>query len=235
MTTSPVTSSIAVQAFKEPMIYAAMSNIMAEVGAVAKNRNNTQQHYTFRGVDDVYQALQLIMAKHGVISLPTVIAERTEERTTKTGSALIYRVLTIRYDFYARDGSTVPATVIGEGMDSGDKASNKAMSVADKYALLQAFKVPTAEAKDPENDSPQPAPKRSNIEQRAQNVSKPPEDQPAPIEKVWAMVAEFEKIGVTSDQIADRLGITTSETPTIGQMSQLRQWYDELRKQGASK
>lgn len=133
-------------------IYAQMSKIMAEVSPIAKGRKNTQQGYTFRGVDDVYQALQHIMAKHGVFSLPTVLSDRTELKSTKTGGELIYRILTIRYDFYAEDGSNVSATVIGEGMDSGDKASNKAMSVGDKYALLQAFKIPTDEPKDPEND-----------------------------------------------------------------------------------
>lgn len=99
------------------------------------------------------------MAKHGVYSLPTVIADRSEGRTTKNGAELIYRILTIRYDFYASDGSSVAAVVIGEGMDSGDKASNKAMSVAEKYCLLQAFKIPTEEPKDPENESHELKPK----------------------------------------------------------------------------
>ncbi len=134
-------------------IFQAMIDVMADVAPIAKERRNTGQGYNFRGVDEVYQGLQHIMAKHGVISLPTVLDERSEERQTKSGGVSIYRILKIRYDFYAADGSTVSATVIGEGMDSGDKASNKAMSVADKYCLLQAFKIPTAEPKDPENEN----------------------------------------------------------------------------------
>ena len=50
--------------------------------------------------------------------------------------------------------------VIGEGMDSGDKASNKAMSVAHKYAIMQLLSIPTEDAKDPENDNPAPLPKQ---------------------------------------------------------------------------
>jgi len=138
---------------QSPMIYKQMAKIMAEVGHISKGRSNQQQGYKFRGVDDVYQALQPIMAKHGVIALPEVLSDRSEERQSKNGGVLIYRILTIRYTFYAEDGSSVPAVVVGEGMDSGDKASNKAMSVGDKYALLQAFKIPTEEPKDPENDS----------------------------------------------------------------------------------
>lgn len=134
-------------------IFSAITSIMAEVGHIGKSRKNAQQGYNFRGVDDVYAGLQLVMAKHGVICVPEVLEDRTEDRTTAKGSALIYRVLKIRYTFYADDGSSVTAVVIGEGMDSGDKASNKAMSVAHKYALLQVFMIPTDEPKDPENDS----------------------------------------------------------------------------------
>jgi hypothetical protein len=140
-------------------IYKQMAKIMADVGPVAKTAGIRSRTTHSVAVDDVYLALQSIMAKHGVFSLPTIMSERTEDRTTKSGSALIYRVLVIKYTFYAEDGSFVDATVVGEGMDSGDKASNKAMSVGDKYTLLQAFKIPTDDPKDPENDSPEPTQK----------------------------------------------------------------------------
>ncbi len=139
-------------------IYLQMPKIMAECEPIAKDRRNESQKYNFRGVDDVYAALQEVLAKHGVFTMPYVLTERTEERQTKAGSALIYRILKIRYRFYADDGSYVDARVIGEGMDSGDKASNKAMSVAHKYALLQAFAIPTEGLKDPENESHDVAP-----------------------------------------------------------------------------
>lgn len=136
---------------KKQLIYERMSSVMAEVSPIAKDRQGAG--YKFRGIDDVYQALQAILAKHQVFSLPTVLSEKSEERTAKSGAHLIYRVLHIRYTFYTTDGSTVSALVIGEAMDSGDKASNKAMSVAHKYALLQAFCIPTEESKDPENET----------------------------------------------------------------------------------
>jgi len=163
-------------------IHMAMAAVMADVGHISKDRKNVQQGYNFRGVDDVYQALQVIMAKHGVFSLPTILGERSEERTTKSGGSLIYRVLTIKYTFYAFDGSSVDCSVVGEGMDSGDKASNKAMSVADKYALLQAFKIPTAEAKDPENDDhdidPKPG-KQADKQEGSPPVARRPAARPA--------------------------------------------------------
>ncbi len=129
--------------------------VMRLITAIDKNRTNESQKYKFRGIDDVYNELHEHLAKVGLFTLPKVLSERTEDRTTRNGGALIYRVLTIKYEFYAEDGSCVEAIVIGEGMDSGDKASNKAMSVAHKYAFVQAFSIPTKDDKDAENESHQ--------------------------------------------------------------------------------
>lgn len=165
----------------EGMIAKQMIAVMRDITAISKDRKNEQQGYKFRGIDDVYNELHDVMAKHGVFSVPTVLEERTEDRTTKSGSALIYRILKIRYDFYAEDGSSISSIVMGEGMDSGDKASNKAMSVADKYCLMQAYKIPTVEAKDPENDSPgykdELMPKHSPQQQNQQRA--PQQQRPA--------------------------------------------------------
>jgi hypothetical protein len=144
-------------------IHEAIAAIMGEVGSIKKDRTNSGQGYKFRGIDDVYLAVHDLFVKHGVFSVPTVEDERTEDRTTAKGAALIYRVLKIRYDFFARDGSSLSATVIGEGMDSGDKASNKAMSVAHKYAILQLLAIPTEDTIDPEQDSHDIAPKPKTI------------------------------------------------------------------------
>lgn len=140
-----------------PKIHGAMVAVMREIGAIGKDQRNKQQGFNFRGVDDVYNKLHEIMAKHGIFCLPEVLSDRTEERKTSKGNALIYRILKIKYTFVAEDGSSVEAIVIGEGMDSGDKASNKAMSIAHKYALLQVFMIPTAEEKDPDAERPEMA------------------------------------------------------------------------------
>ena len=140
-------------------IHKQITAIMREVGAVGKNRENRAQGFMFRGIDDFYNAIQPLMAKHGVFSVPTVLEERREERTTKSGGISNYVILKIRYDFFADDGSSISAVVIGEAADSGDKASNKAMAVAHKYALLQVFAVPTLENHDPDSESHEFKPK----------------------------------------------------------------------------
>ncbi len=140
---------------KQPLIYKKILAIMADISAIGKERKNVAQNYSFRGVDDVYNELHSLFAKHRVFTAPTVINTHHEERKSKSGSTLIYRIYTIRYTFYAEDGSSVEAIIVGEGMDTGDKAGNKALSVAHKYVLLQMLMIPTDEPKDPEDESHQ--------------------------------------------------------------------------------
>lgn len=124
-------------------IYELIPKVMAEVGAIEKGRKNTQQNYAFRGIDDVFSAFQPVLAKHQVFYVPEVMDKVVVERESSSGKALIYTTLTVAYTFFAPDGSNVRAVVVGEAMDSADKSSNKAMSAALKYALLQMFCVPT--------------------------------------------------------------------------------------------
>lgn len=148
----------------EKLIYSKIPAIMEDICSIGKDRQNTAQGYKFRGIDDVYNELHSVLAKHKVFTVPKIIAERHEERISAKGGLLLYRVLTIEYTFFAEDGSFVTSVVIGEGMDSGDKASNKAMSVAHKYCLLQVFAIPTEDSKDPENGSPDPLPINKMVE-----------------------------------------------------------------------
>ena len=75
-----------------------------------------------------------------------------EERQSSKGGNLLYSILKIKYTFYAEDGTFVEAITTGEGMDSGDKASNKAMAIAMKYAMFQVFCIPTED--DPDAETP---------------------------------------------------------------------------------
>ena len=100
---------------------------------------------------------QPLMAEAGIFIVPEVLEAKREDRQTAKGGNLIYSVLKMKYTFYASDGSSVSAVVIGEGMDSGDKASNKAMAVAMKYAMFQVFCIPTEELDDPDAVCPPPS------------------------------------------------------------------------------
>ena len=148
---------------KAPMIYGKIADCMRQLGAIGKTSKNAQQGFMYRGVDAVMNALNPVLTANHVFCVPEVLEQHREERQTRNGGNLIYSILKMCYTLYAEDGSSVSATVIGEGMDSADKSSNKAMSVAYKYAMFQIFSIPTEEMADPDADTPpESTPKADN-------------------------------------------------------------------------
>lgn len=142
---------------KKKNIHESIAAVMAEIGAIGKNSQNKQQGFMYRGVDAVMNAINPALIKYKMYIVPEVLEYTCNERTTAKGGNLIYAICKMRYTFYAEDGSCIPATVMGMGMDSGDKAMNKAMSVAFKYACFQTFCIPTEEMKDPDAETPPPS------------------------------------------------------------------------------
>lgn len=134
-------------------IYAAISAAMADISAIGKDKYNQQQGFKFRGIDDVMNALKPILTKNKIFTVPQVLEQTREIKVTAKGGELRYSLLKIAFRFYATDGSFIEAVTLGEGMDSGDKASNKAMAIAYKYALFQVFCIPTEEMTDPDGES----------------------------------------------------------------------------------
>lgn len=134
-------------------VYQAISKVQAGLAkeGISKDRKNEQQGYKFRGIDDIYNALSGLLAENGLCILPRVLSRDLRERVSvkefngqRKETALFYVVVDVEYDFVsAHDGSKHTVRVLGEAMDSGDKATNKAMSAAYKYACLQAFSIPT--------------------------------------------------------------------------------------------
>lgn len=160
----------------EGKIYQAISNVMADIGAVGKNNTNQFDKYKFRGIDDVMNALYPAMVKNHVFVTPEVLESSREERASKDGKTMMYSILKIKYTFYTDDGSSVDCVVVGEAMDRSDKSTNKAMSAGFKYACFQTFCIPTEEMQDADLDSPEIGNKVSNqSRQNVQTESKPVE------------------------------------------------------------
>ena len=137
-------------------IYKQICSVMQEINAIGKDRRNQTQNFQYRGIDDVMNELHSVLAKCGVFVVPQVLDEARTTGKTKSGGDMFYTRLKIKFTFYAEDGSFIDSVVIGEAMDTGDKASNKALSVGLKYALLQVFCIPTEDEKDPDAQSPEP-------------------------------------------------------------------------------
>lgn len=154
-------------------IYSKIGMVMRDLPAIGKEQKNTQQGWMFRGIDMIMNYVEPLFVKHGVFMVPQVLDSVREERQTLKGGTLIYTKLRIKYTFYATsDGSSIEAIIDGEGMDSGDKSTNKAMAVAMKYALFQVLCIPTEEMAIPERmvDPDQETPEESKPAPKAQPV-----------------------------------------------------------------
>ena len=141
-------------------IYSLMGEAMRKISAITKDSVNQTQGFKYRGIDAVMNALYPVMSSLGLFIVPEVLEQTREERVSvktynnqEKKTTLLYSILKIKYTMYAPDGSNVSCVVIGEGMDSGDKASNKALSVGLKYACFQMFMIPTEEMIDPDIES----------------------------------------------------------------------------------
>lgn len=186
--------------------------IMTEVGAVGKDERNQHQGFSFRGIDSVVNAVSPVLRKHGVVVVPNVIENHYQvievgaKRTAQSHARLV-----VAYTFYASDGSNIKAVVASEAMDSGDKATAKAMSVAFRIALLQALSLPTDEP-DPDSDSYE----RSPIIQMAR---------PEQVKKFIAACADS---NLDHEVVADRAGVDLSNVST-DDLRTLRSVFDEMK------
>ena len=131
---------------EQKKVYTAIAAVTAKLAkdGIAKDRKNDSQGYKFRGIDDVYNALAPFLAEAKLCILPCVKSREVVERVNHKGTALFYVTVCVDFAFVsAEDGSDHHVVTYGEAMDSGDKATNKAMSAAYKYAAMQAFCIPT--------------------------------------------------------------------------------------------
>ncbi len=127
-------------------VFQAINSVQADLAktGIQKTQKNQQQRYNFRGIDDIYNALSSLLAKNGLCIMPNVMEREVVQVSTKSGGTMNHVTLKVRLDFISSvDGSCKSIEVYGEAMDSGDKASNKAMTAAYKVACLQVFCIPT--------------------------------------------------------------------------------------------
>lgn len=152
------------QEIKSLNIYERLSLITAEIGVVEKNLKvqvNKNSSYKAVSERDVLDAVKPIEQKYRVYSYPAsrqivdrdVLTKETEynQQITRTNT-LFLRVETV-YRFVNIDNPLeyIETTVYGDGLDTGDKATGKAMTYADKYALMKAYKLSTGD--DPDKDA----------------------------------------------------------------------------------
>lgn len=211
---------------KQAQIYTLMGKIMSEIGHVGKDSKNEQQGFKYRSIDAVYNAINPLLGKYGVFLSPEVLSKTREERTNKNGTVLAFTCLRMKYTFYAPDGSSVSCVVEGEGMDSGDKSSNKAMAVAHKYALLQTFCIPTEEVKDPDaevhviSESAQSARKEPAAESRTGDTGGATITPP----QLRILLKALERKGLAEHALTDAFGIAALDQLPAASINDAIEW-----------
>lgn len=186
-----------------PRVLVAIAAIVADLGTsgIAKNREVTEgARFKFRGIDDVMQALNPLLARHNLLIIPRITNRRDYERKTTTGKALFSVTVDAAFDFVSvEDGSCRTVETVGEAMDSGDKATNKAMSIAYKYACILAFCIPVIGSEGDPDETVHDVAGREDFDQRPQQERQPPQQQrqtsqkrenPPPATKGAARMAE---------------------------------------------
>jgi len=133
---------------EQKLIHKKMSEAMKSIGAISKNQTNTHQRYKFRGIDDVYNALNKPLSDAGIYYVPEVLGYERSVAPNNKGTLVATVVMKVKYTFYAEDGSSVETTVYGEAFDTSDKATNKALTAALKYAVFQIFCIATENSED---------------------------------------------------------------------------------------
>jgi hypothetical protein len=160
-------------------VYQAISAVqmsLAKLG-IEKVQENKFDKYKFRGIDDVYNALAPLLAQNRLCILPRIINRKCEERKSQKGGALFYVTVDAEFDFVAAsDGSTHTVKMIGEAMDRSDKATNKAMSAAYKYACFQTFCIPTEGDNDADFTT-------HEVKEESQKTVKKEQSKPKPVQK----------------------------------------------------
>ena len=195
-------------------VYAKIAAVQAELSKVgiSKSRKNQTpgQNYNFRGIDEVYNTLAPLMAEHGLCILPRIVEHSLSERgKTAKGNTIYSAVVSAEFDFVsADDGSIHVVRTMGEAMDSSDKATNKAMSAAYKYAALMTFAIPT----EGDNDA----------DAHTHEIAQPPvkAEGPQPISDAdWAKIVMLVKAAkVPAGEVKDHVGAQNLKLLTPDQL-----------------
>lgn len=136
-------------------VFKALSAVQKELSerGIAKGDTNTFDNYKFRGIDAVLNALAPILAKNGLVLVPSLDESEIRTVPASSGKAMNHCKVKMSFTFYDSEGDFISHTFHGEAMDRGDKSLNKAATAAYKYFLFQAFTIPVEGTPDADNES----------------------------------------------------------------------------------
>lgn len=206
-------------------VFEAFTAVMAEVTAIEKRDRNTQQGFTFRGIDAVMQAVGPALRTHGVFIIPTGTQLKSETYETKPrrdgdrGTTMRNVTVTMGYRVYGPAGDYFDGVSFGEAADAGDKAVTKAQSVAYRTFLLQALTVPTGDV-DPD----------ASTHERA--AAQAP---PSPIEEALEELGDaVAALGLNGTDVAAEFYAEHKQMPRASTPEKVRAFIDALHEKHAA-
>lgn len=124
---------------------------MKEVKYIQKRGKNAFHNYNYATEADVAEKVREILAEQNVMLFPSLVGQSIREVTTRKGHIEYIANVEMEFTFVDGDtGETFTIKMAGEGQDAGDKGIYKAITGAQKYALMKTFMIPTGD--DPENE-----------------------------------------------------------------------------------
>lgn len=187
-----------------PTIHQALNAVMRQVTEVRKAQRHDHFGFAFRGIEQIMEATAPAFREHGIVGpLPKLITwKRYEAKEINAKDPLT--IVEVEYTFVGPAGDTIVAVVPGEAKDT-----IKAMSIAERIALIQVLHIPTQQR---DADAPPPVTTaRAKLQSRAMALMREngwDRDQLATEYYEWSQGAE---IGVASD--ADLEGFLKSLEP----------------------
>lgn len=232
---------------ESPSVHVLFARAFNDITPVGKegHQSGSGGSFSFRQVDDVYDAVHAALAKHGLFFLPRCLERIPEQRTTKGGGIQNVVHLLVEFTFYGPRGDSIVMAMWGEGSDSGDKATSKAATMALKYALIYALCIPLGDMPDPDSESPPETRAPTARQQKA--AQKPPAkvhtkaDVPAPgmsVSAQWGALSQLaEKLGWDEAEKHRQAGVKDSlKELTAEQARDLAQaWAKMLTARAAEK
>lgn len=206
-------------------IYIQIPKAIEAIGSIGKNGKNDIQKYKFRSIDDMYNKIQPVLPTLGLFFVPQVVESKEDIYENAKGNRAIRVKLRVKYTIFADDGSFVEAIVEGESIDTSDKATNKALTAAFKYMLIQLFCISIEGMDDADKDSPD-----------IQSVNqKKNEADLAEINKVAGLMKAFTSIGVSTGQVLDYVGVPSTDKLSEGDIMSLKKIGTEIKTGKAKK
>jgi ERF superfamily len=140
-----------------------LAEVMKEVKYIQKRGYNSFHKYKYATEADVAEKVREALAERNIVMIPSLTNHSIREHTTSKGNREYITTVVMEFRFIdGETGETITFSMIGEGQDAGDKGPYKAMTGAQKYALMKTFMIPTGD--DPEAD--EDVDKRNNEEQK---------------------------------------------------------------------